>query len=66
MYAPNADATSNACKADWRGSLVINTFTCNGGPHLQVHYDNRIQSIVSSAWSVSNYTEIPSAQVSLP
>ncbi len=66
MYAPNADATSNACKADWRGSLVINTFTCDGGPHLQVHYDNRIQSIVSSAWSVSNYTEIPSSQVSLP
>jgi hypothetical protein len=66
MYAPNADATSNACKADWRGSLVINTFTCDGGPHLQVHYDNRIQTIVSSAWSVSNYTEIPSSQVSLP
>ncbi len=66
MYAPNADATGNACKADWRGSLVINTFTCNGGPHLQVHYDSRIQTIVSSGWSVSNYTEIPSSQVSLP
>lgn len=66
MYAPSADATGNACKANWRGSLVINTFTCNGGPHLQVQYDNRIQTIVSSGWSVSNYTEIPSSQVSLP
>ncbi len=66
MYAPNVDATGNACKADWRGSLIVNTFTCNGGPHLQVHYDTRIQTIVSSAWSVSNYTEIPSSQVSLP
>jgi hypothetical protein len=66
MYAPSADATGNACNADWRGALVVNTFTCNGGPHLQVQYDNRIQSIVASAWSVTNYTEIPSSQVSLP
>jgi hypothetical protein len=66
MYAPSADATANACKADWRGALVVNTFTCNGGPHLQVRYDNRIQSIVASSWSVTNYTEIPSTQVSLP
>jgi hypothetical protein len=66
IYAPSADATGNACKADWRGSIVVRTFTCNGGPHLQVHYDARIQTIVSSSWSVSDYTEIPSASVSLP
>jgi hypothetical protein len=66
MYAPSADATNNSCKADWRGSIVVNTFTCNGGPHLQVWYDTRIQSIVQSSWSVTNYTEIPSNQVTFP
>jgi hypothetical protein len=66
MYAPSADATGNACKADWRGSIVVNTFTCNGGPHLQVWYDTRIQSLVQSSWSVSDYTEIPSGQVTFP
>jgi len=66
MYAPSADATGNACKADWRGALVVNTFTCNGGPHLDVKYDSRIQTIVASSWSVTNYTEIPSGQVTFP
>jgi hypothetical protein len=31
-----------------------------------VWYDTRIQSIVQSSWSVTNYTEIPSSQVTLP
>lgn len=65
MYAPSADATGNACKADWRGSIVVNTFTCNGGPNVKVWYDNRIQSIVASSWSVSDWTEIPSTEVQL-
>jgi hypothetical protein len=66
MYAPSADATGNACKADWRGSIVVNTFTCNGGPHVKVWYDNRIQSIVASSWTVTDWTEIPSTDVVLP
>jgi hypothetical protein len=65
MYAPSADATGNACKADWRGSVVVNTFTCNGGPHVKVWYDNRIQSIVASSWSVTDWTETPSTDVQL-
>jgi hypothetical protein len=66
LWAPNAQEVNPSCKANWHGALVVNAFTCNGGPHLQVRYDTRIQTIKQSAWSVSNYTEIPSGQVSLP
>ena len=47
-------------------TITNNVFTCNGGPHLQVHYDSRIQSITQSTWTVTNYTEIPSSNVTLP
>jgi hypothetical protein len=45
---------------------VFNTFTCNGGPHLSVHYDTRMLSLTQSSWLVSNYTEIASNLVTLP
>jgi Tfp pilus assembly protein PilX len=66
LWAPNAQEANPSCSANWHGALVLNTFTCNGGPHLQVHYDTRIQTLTQSSWSVVNYTEIPSSQVSLP
>jgi hypothetical protein len=66
LYAPNATEANPSCKANWRGALVVNAFTCNGGPHLQVHYDSRIQTLTQSSWTVTNYTEIPSSQVTLP
>jgi hypothetical protein len=66
IWAPSAEEVNASCKANWRGALVVNVFTCNGGPHLQVHYDTRIQSLKQSSWTVSNYTEIPSGQVTLP
>jgi hypothetical protein len=66
LWAPNANEMNPSCNANWRGALVINTFTCNGGTHLSVHYDTRMQTLVQSSWSVSNYTEIPSNQVTLP
>jgi hypothetical protein len=66
LWAPNAQESNPSCGANWHGALVVNAFTCNGGPHLQVHYDTRIQSITQSSWSVINYTEIPSGQVTLP
>jgi hypothetical protein len=66
LWAPDADEVNASCKANWRGALVVNTFTCDGGPHLQVHYDSRIQTITQSTWTVTNYTEIPSSRVSLP
>ena len=66
LWAPNAQEVNPSCKANWRGALVVNVFTCNGGPHLQVHYDSRMQTITQSTWTVTNYTEIPSEQVTLP
>jgi Tfp pilus assembly protein PilX len=66
MYAPSAQETNPSCGANWRGSLVVNTFTCNGGPHLKVRYDTRMLSLADSSWLVSDYTEIPSARVTLP
>ena len=51
LYAPSAQEANPSCKANWRGALVVNTFTCNGGPHLQVHYDTRMQSLTQSTWT---------------
>jgi hypothetical protein len=66
MWAPNAAEANPSCNASWRGGLVVNTFTCNGGTHLDVRYDTRMMSLVQTSWSVTNYTEIPSNQVTLP
>jgi Tfp pilus assembly protein PilX len=66
LWAPSAEEVNPSCKANWRGALVLNTFTCNGGPHLSVKYDSRMQTITQSSWTVTNYTEIPSSQVTLP
>lgn len=66
MYAPTAQEVNPSCGANWRGGLVLNTFTCNGGPHLQVRYDTRMLSLTQATWTVTNYTEIPSAQATLP
>ena len=66
LWAPSAQEANPSCGANWRGALVLNTFTCNGGPHLQVHYDTRMQTITQSSWIVTNYTEIPSNHVTLP
>jgi len=66
IWAPNAEEINASCKANWRGALVLDTFRCNGGPHLQVRYDDRIRSIVQSSWTVTNYTEVPSTRFTLP
>jgi hypothetical protein len=65
LYAPNAYLVGNGCKSVYYGSIVINTFTCNGGPHLTVYYDSEL-SQTYTPWVVSAYTEIPSASFSLP
>jgi type II secretory pathway pseudopilin PulG len=64
--APSAQITTNGCKMDLTGALVIGTFTCNGGPNLTVNYDSRLQTLTSQDWTVRNYSEIPSGQFSLP
>ena len=64
--APSANITSNGCNMTLTGALVIGTYTCNGGPNLTVNYDSRIQTLTTSNWTVSGYTEIPSSQFTLP
>lgn len=66
LWAPTAAEVNPSCGANWRGGLVVNVFTCNGGPHLQVHYDSRMQALMQLTWTVTDYTEIPSGQVTLP
>jgi hypothetical protein len=66
LWAPSAEEVNPSCKANWRGALVLNVFTCDGGAHLSVKYDSRMQSITQSSWTVKNYTEIPSDSFSLP
>jgi len=66
VWAPSANITSNGCQMSLTGALVIGTYTCNGGPNLTVNYDSRLQSLVGVAWSVENYSEIPSYQFVLP
>ncbi len=66
MYAPNYDLKSDGCKADWRGSLVVDEFTCNGGPHMELRYDTRVVGLVDSNWTVKYFKEIPASKVALP
>jgi hypothetical protein len=69
LYAPHATLTSNACKANWVGSLLVDNFTCNGaaGEHFSVLYDAALSTVrPPGGWKVTNFMEIPSAQVILP
>jgi hypothetical protein len=65
-YAPQASMTSNGCKEIWRGSILFNTLTCNGGPNLTVKYDTRVAALTDQNWAVANYYEIASSKVVLP
>lgn len=66
LYAPSASLVSDACKAQWRGALLVSSFMCNGGPHNGIIYDTRIGALTSAAWSVTDFSEISSGQVTLP
>jgi hypothetical protein len=65
LYAPQSNMTSNGCKVDWRGALTFNTARCNGGPHLNIQYDSRVNSLVSSNWTLKNFREIPAGDFNL-
>jgi Tfp pilus assembly protein PilX len=62
--APNAYLVGDGCKSVYYGALVLNTLTCNGGPHLAVHYDDQLGQLYT-AWSISGYTDIPANDVGL-
>jgi hypothetical protein len=57
IYAPFASLTGDGCKSVYYGSLVINTLTCNGGPHLSVNYDANLATDYGP-WTAGAYTEI--------
>jgi hypothetical protein len=65
MYAPSAAMANPSCNTNWRGGLVVNLYYCNGS-HLSVQYDTRMLTLTEVQWIVTNYTEIPSSQVTLP
>jgi Tfp pilus assembly protein PilX len=56
IYAPDANLVGNGCKSAYYGSLTINTLSCNGGPHLQVYYDNALSSLYGPP-TISGYTQ---------
>ena len=66
VYAPESHMTANGCKEQWRGALVLGDMTCNGGPNLSIEYDVRVARLEDEDWTISNYREIPSADVVLP
>jgi hypothetical protein len=57
LYAPNSYLTQDGCKSQYYGSLVINTLTCNGGPHLYVAYDSELGQVYGP-WTPSAYTQV--------
>ena len=65
LYAPNANLVGNGCKSAYYGSLTINTLTCNGGPHLQVYYDNALKTVYGPP-GVSGYAQINPQTFSVP
>jgi Tfp pilus assembly protein PilX len=65
LYAPDANLVGNGCKSAYYGSLTINTLTCNGGPHLQVYYDNTLGTLYGPP-SISGYSQVNPSTVSVP
>ena len=65
LYAPQAYLTEDGCKSQYYGSVVINTLTCNGGPHLYVSYDSELGQIWGP-WQASGYTQVNPSSVSIP
>ncbi len=66
LYAPGWNMTINgSAKLTWTGAFVVNQFTMNGNPTLQINYDNRVQVPLLSTWEPSGITGIPPASFSL-
>lgn len=65
LYAPNANLVGDGCKSAYYGSLTINTLTCNGGPHLQVYYDNTLGTLYGPP-SISGYSQVNPSTVTVP
>jgi hypothetical protein len=64
IYAPDATMTDAGCQGKYYGSLILNTFTCNGA-NLSVNYDNDLGQIYGP-WGTTGYVQIPPGPVSIP
>ena len=65
LNAPNASLTGNGCKSVYYGAAIINTLTCNGGPHLAFYYDSALRSEYGP-WNEAGYTQINPSTVTIP
>lgn len=65
LDAPNASLTGNGCKSVYYGAAIINTLTCNGGPHLAFYYDSALTGVYGP-WSETGYTQINPSSVTIP
>jgi Tfp pilus assembly protein PilX len=65
LNAPNASLVGDGCKSVYFGAAVINTLTCNGGPHLSVYYDSLLSNIYGP-WQTSGYQQINPSSVTIP
>ena len=65
LNAPDASLVGDGCKSVYYGAAIVNTLTCNGGPHLSVYYDSLL-SQVYGPWGTSGYTQINPRSFSIP
>ena len=65
LNAPDASLTGDGCKSVYYGAAIINTLTCNGGPHLSFYYDNALTTVFGP-WSEGGYTQINPSKVTIP
>jgi hypothetical protein len=60
IYAPSSSMTVNGGQITISGSLVVNSITINGNPNFTLTYDDALNTITSTGWTQSNWSEIPS------
>jgi Tfp pilus assembly protein PilX len=60
IYAPSSNLTVDGGHMYMNGSLTVNQLTIAGNPNFTIYYDDALQTITSSGWTVSGWHEIPS------
>lgn len=65
LDAPDASLTGDGCKSVYYGAAIINTLTCNGGPHLAFYYDSALTTVYGP-WTAAGYQQINPSSVVIP
>jgi Tfp pilus assembly protein PilX len=63
LYAPLTTFTPTGAATRWTGALVLNKWDYNGQSGFTFAYDLKLNTLLTQDWHVSDYKEIPSAQV---